>query len=357
MNKKFRVGALGAGRATQELTIPAFKHVYNGELLSVCDTNQELARTVAISNNLTSYTNLQEMTDKEKLDVIIINTPVSTHAPLAVQAMRAGCHVVIEKPAVDKLNELEEIRQVSQETGKKFTIVHNYKYYEGPQKAYKLYKEGVLGDILHVDRVWMSPPQNDRMEIDRQGWWHKMPGGRLADALPHMLYIPYMFVGKMKFLAVSAKKLSKDRPWSFCDESNVILHTPKAYVNIRESVNQESWPYKGYTYHTIIYGTKLNLFCDHHDVKILYNSKKKDVIDGIKSAISVIKDKIRKNKNVITRGAHNVFYEKFFDYINDMGPNPTTYEEAYNVAVLTDQIAQNMQKCVDNNKKVVCVEN
>lgn len=355
---KFKVGAVGAGRATQELTVPAFHFIKKPAVLkSVCDPNLKLAKKVALEHNLKAYGDMKEMIEQEKLDIVILNTPVDTHAPLAVEAMQSGCHVIIEKPAVANLIELDEIKRVSEQTGKKVTVVHNYKYYEGPQKALELFQEGVIGDVVHVDRYFMSPPQNDRMEMDKQGWWHKMPGGRLADGLPHMIYLPYMFVGNMEVLAVSARKLSKDRSWSFCDEANIMLQTDKSYVNIRESVNQESWPYKGYIYHTFIYGTKLSLACNHHDAEILWmQSNKREVVKGVKAAGQILKNRInrlKKEKNPVSRGAHNVFYEKFFQYIKGEGPNPTTWEEAVNVATLTEQIALKMQECVVENKKVV----
>lgn len=352
--KILKVGAVGAGRATQELTIPAFRHVSNGELVAVCEINKELGQQIAEANNLKYFSELDEMINNTGVDVVIINTPVKTHADLAIKAMRLGCHVIIEKPAVADLHELDDIRKISEETNKKVTVVHNYKFYEGPQMAFKMYQDGVLGEIVHIDRVWMNAPQNDRMESDRDGWWHKITGGRLADALPHLLYLPYMFVGPMELVAVSARKLAKDRPWSFCDEADVILKTNKAFVNIRESLNLETTPYKGYIYHTIIYGTKLSVFCDYHNAEIIWRSSGSRMLKrGVMAGRDIIKQRIKKilpltKRPVITRGAHNVFYEKFFDYINGHGENPASWEEIKNVAKLTDQIAKRIDSCITN---------
>lgn len=351
-----RVGAVGSGRATQELTLLAFPHVTHGELVAICDPNKALVEKVAEEANVKAYTDMVEMITVEKLDVVIMNTPVALHAELTIAAMKAGAHVIVEKPAVAKISELHDIRRASEETGKKFTVVHNYKYYPGPQKALKMYEDGLLGEILHVDRYWMTPPQNDRMESNKEGWWHKAEGGRLADALPHFLYVPYMFLGKMELLSVAARKLS-DRSWSFCDESTVTLQTDKAYMHIRQSINQDSWPYKGYIYHTFIYGSKLTVMTNHHDAVILWRqSNKRDVLTGLKSLVAMIKHKLTPRKNVVTRGAHNVFYDKFFLYVMGKGENPSAWEEILNVASLTDEIGAKIQECVDGNKKAVLAD-
>jgi len=351
--KKFKVGAVGAGHATRTLTIPAFKLVPRelAELKAVCDPNMETAQKLSTPEKINAYSALEEMIEKEKLDVVIINAPMALHASLAIKAMEMGCDVIIEKPAVANLNELHEVKAASDKTGQKFTVVHNYKYYEGPQKALELYKSGVIGDVIHVDRLFLTPPQGDRMEIDKNGWWHKSKGGRLADGLPHMLYLPYMFVGPMELLAVSARKLSKDRPWSFCDDANIVLATAKAHVNIILSTNQESWPYKGYIYHTIIYGTKLTVLCSHHEANILWNGPSRIMKVGAQAAIDYVKQKLSRVR--VSRGGHSGFYKAFFDYLNGLGENPAPFEEIYNVAALTDQIGEKMHQCVVEKKKIV----
>jgi len=223
-----------------------------------------------------------------------------------------------------------------------------------------MYQDGLLGDIIHVDRVWMNPPQEDRMERDPEGWWHRITGGRLADALPHFLYVPYMFVGDMELVAVSARKLAKDRPWSFCDEADIILQTPKAYVNIRESTNQETWPYKGYTYYTIIYGTKLNVFTDHKNAWVIGRGFdfSRPLLKEMRFRAEIYKDLLleriglKAKPRIISRSAHNVFYEKFIDYVNGNGENPSSWEEIVNVATLTVQISAKMQECIMKEEQI-----
>ena len=361
MTTKLGIGVVGAGRATRDLTLPVFDLISNGYVAALCDTDLDVAQKLAQKYEISAYPSLPEMMKNKDMQIVIINTPVSTHAEMAIQAMRGGCHVIIEKPAVAHLEELEKLRQVADETGRKLTVVHNYKFWQGYQKALRMYGEGILGEIIHIDRVFMVPPQEDRMERDPDGWWHRIPGGRLADSLPHYLYIPYMFLGEMELVAVSARKLSEDRPWSCCDDADIVLRTPKAYVNIRLSTNQESWPYKGYSHFTIIYGSRLNVFVDSQNAWIMgrkFDFSRpllKEIGFRARSYKDLLSSKFATNRSraVISRGAHNVFYKKFIDYVNDRGQNPSTWDEIVNVATLSVEISDKMQECVSESKAVV----
>lgn len=115
MMKKLAIGVVGAGRATSELTIPAFDYVSNGYLAALCDTDLNAAQILAEDHKIPAYPSLAEMMDHQDIQIVIINTPVPAHAELAIQAMRGGCHVIIEKPAVAHLEELEKLRQVRDE--------------------------------------------------------------------------------------------------------------------------------------------------------------------------------------------------------------------------------------------------
>lgn len=234
----------------------------------------------------------------------------------------------------------------AEQKGIKASVIHNYKYMPGPAAAWKLYQEGIIGEVLHIDRVWMSPPQNDRMERDPEGWWHRLPGGRLADSLPHHLYIAYPYIGDMTVEYVGVRKMATDRPWSKCDEAEIILKARKAYLNIRLSTNQVSWTGKGMTYHAILWGTKNNLIVHQNEAAIMPRGDRRywlrkvvDVlVNGVKRRLG-----LSRGEPLAVRGVHNLFFKAFFDYVRGAGPNPTPWEEAIAVMRLTHEIANRME--------------
>src|SRR5690625_5838874 len=64
------------------------------------------------------FTSLEEMLYTTVPDVVVLATPIHTHGPLAKQAMRAGSHVLMEKPPTATLAEFESVVSVAEETGK-----------------------------------------------------------------------------------------------------------------------------------------------------------------------------------------------------------------------------------------------
>lgn len=347
MAEKLNVAVVGAGRAGRELTIPALRQLpFDAILCAVCDKNAYRADALVRGDIWAkAYTSLEQMLTKEKPDVLIINTPVDHHFEAAMVAIDHGVHVLIEKPAMVSVKQLQEVRIAAKKNGVGATVVHNYKYMPGPATAWRLYKSGALGEILHIDRVWMSPPQEDRMERDREGWWHKLPGGRLADSLPHHLYIAYPYLGPMTVEYVDVRKMAQDRPWSKCDEAEIVLKSKKAYLNIRLSTNQASWPGKAATYHAVLWGTKNNLIVHQSEAAIVPRGDKRYwvrkgagvLIHSLNRRLSLVQEP------VAHRGAHNLFFKAFFDYIRDAGPNPTPWEEALSVMQLTHEIAEQME--------------
>lgn len=90
-------------------------------------------------------------------DAVLITAPMEAHVPLAITAMRAGKHVLVEKPLAGSVEEAIEAVQVAEETGLVFQVSQNYRFYPAPRKAAELIREGALGDLgmISIDfRQW-----------------------------------------------------------------------------------------------------------------------------------------------------------------------------------------------------------
>lgn len=352
----------GAGRAAKELSIPALNDITNSNnrrrsvIKAVADIDESMASKICemnMANN--SYTNVQLMLEQEKPDILIINSPVSSHFEYAMLAIDMGINFILEKPATATVKELIEISDSTQKKGVKGMVVHNYKFLPGFQKVWDWYSNGMLGDILHIERVWMTPPHEDRMERDSKGWWHNLTGGRLADSLPHHLYVSYPFVGEMELKHVDVKKMAKDRPWSVCDEANITLSTEKGYVNIRLSTNQKSWPDKKGSgpYDALLYGTKQCAAMFHNDANYFrHPTTRSNIKLGWDTITSVVKRKLSKalgqNIEQGIKGGHNVMFSRFFDYLEGKTENPVPWSEAIHVMKLSDEIGVAMQEKMNN---------
>lgn len=98
-----------------------------------------------------NYDSYEDMLADEKVDAILIATPNHLHREEAIQAMRAGKHVLCEKPVTPSSAELEEILAVSRETGKVFYPRQNRRWDEDFKIIEKIYKEKLVGEPFNVE--------------------------------------------------------------------------------------------------------------------------------------------------------------------------------------------------------------
>lgn len=85
-----------------------------------------------------------------KPDAVFILTPPKTHVPLAVQAIRAGCHVFCEKPLSDTLDGIDELGQLVRELKRKFMVGLCFRYHQGALKVNELLKAGAIGRLVSI---------------------------------------------------------------------------------------------------------------------------------------------------------------------------------------------------------------
>jgi predicted dehydrogenase len=86
----------------------------------------------------------------EKADAAFILTPTRLHIPMAIQAVKAGCHVFIEKPLSVNMDGVIELEELASKTGKKIMVGLCFRYHEGIQKAKKMLDIGRIGRLVSI---------------------------------------------------------------------------------------------------------------------------------------------------------------------------------------------------------------
>src|SRR5215469_3203076 len=125
--KPLKAAVIGSGLIAGLKHIPAFKkHGSKVQLNALCDLNLDAARKLAAQHGIPQvYGNIDEMLSKEKPDLVDICTPPKTHAPIAIQVMRAGANVLIEKPMAQTLQECDAIIDASHANRVKVCLAHS----------------------------------------------------------------------------------------------------------------------------------------------------------------------------------------------------------------------------------------
>ena len=206
MTKIIKAGVVGCGGIANGKHLPAIKRNGKIELVAFCDLIKERAEKAKEEYGTPDarvYTDYKDLV-KEDVDVVYVLTPNNAHAPVSIAAMKAGKHVMCEKPMAKTYAEAKEMVETAKETGKILTI--GYQNRQRPECRYlkATCEDGVLGEVYyakaHAIRRRAVPTWGVFLNEYEQG------GGPLIDIGTHALdltlwmmdnYKPKMVVGSV----------------------------------------------------------------------------------------------------------------------------------------------------------------
>jgi scyllo-inositol 2-dehydrogenase (NADP+) len=139
------------------------------------------------------YADVEQAIADPQVDLIVLATPTDTHAPLAIAAMRAGKHVVVDKPMALNAGECDQMIEVSQQTGKLLSVFHNRRWDSDYLTLRSLLDTGELGDLRWLELSW------NRHGLSKRGPWKNDPargGSRLIDVGVHLIDQAIQLFGK-----------------------------------------------------------------------------------------------------------------------------------------------------------------
>lgn len=151
MNNKLKIGLLGCGGIAQIAHLPALRKAENVQFTAICDVAEDLVNRMASRYEVDDvYTDHHEFLEKANIDAVLLPVGHAFHAPLSIDCMKAGKHVLCEKPMAVNVSECEEIVQVSEETGMKFQLACMKRYDPGAQFAQR-FVANEMGERLAVN--------------------------------------------------------------------------------------------------------------------------------------------------------------------------------------------------------------
>ena len=155
-----------------------------------------------------TYDSLKGILNDPAIDIITICTPNSTHADIAIAAMKAGKHVLVEKPMAISKVDCEGMIHIALKTGKSLFVVKQNRFNPPVQAVKKLVDEKKLGKILSVsvNCYW-----------NRNEWYYKssdwkgkkaFDGGTLFTQFSHFIDVIYYLLGDMQILHAQMANVS-----------------------------------------------------------------------------------------------------------------------------------------------------
>jgi len=147
MAEKIRFEIIGCG-VIGPTHAQAISGIPDAALVAVADVIAESAQKLAAIYGVTPYANVQEMLDRERLDVVDICTPSGLHGALACQAMRSGRHVIVEKPMEIRREAIEQMLRVQRESGVKMAVISQHRFDPAAQHVYELAQQRAFGRLV-----------------------------------------------------------------------------------------------------------------------------------------------------------------------------------------------------------------
>jgi len=148
------------------------------ELVAVADLEPDRARAFAEQFGASAvFATSDDLLAAGGIDLVHVCTTPKTHAPLAIQAMRVGVPVVVEKPTALSLAEMDEIVRVSRETGIPALTVYQHRFGAAAQRLLRMVQSGTLGRALVAtcDTLWYRTP--GYFDLPWRGLWSVEGGG------------------------------------------------------------------------------------------------------------------------------------------------------------------------------------
>ncbi|SFL36067.1 Predicted dehydrogenase [Paenibacillus sp. 1_12] len=202
INNKIRLGIIGSGNIGN-VHMNIFSQLMDDvEIVALTDLNYPLAQKCAAKHDIpTVYKTNDELILDPNIDAIVIGVPNQWHAPLAVQALHAGKHVLLEKPMAINAQAAREIVKAQRETGKVLMIPHQMRWDWLPLQVKQQIDNGSIGSIYNAKVGWFR-----RKGIPGWGTWftdhQQSGGGPLIDIGVHMLDLAFFFLGDAKPVSV-----------------------------------------------------------------------------------------------------------------------------------------------------------
>ena len=148
---KIKVAVIGCGTIANSAHIPSYMANPQAEIKYFCDIIPERAQKAVEKYGCGKVvTDYREILDDPDLQAVSVCTPNNVHAPISIDFLRAGKHVLCEKPAARTYEEALAMQKVQHETGKVLNIGVVNRFNTGVNIIKKMIDNGDLGNIYHV---------------------------------------------------------------------------------------------------------------------------------------------------------------------------------------------------------------
>lgn len=305
----FRIGVIGCGKIAQVRHLPEYAANPEAEIAGLYDLNQERAEELANEYGAKAYATYEEMLADDTIDAVSVCVANHVHAEITIAALKAGKHVLCEKPMAMTLKECEDMVAAAKENDRFLMVGHNQRLAKAHAKARKLVEQGAIGEIVTFKTSFAhSGPETWSVDPGKNVWFFdkkKAVMGAMADLGIHKTDLIQFLTGQRviattAFLGTLDKKDASGNFIGVDDNAICIYQMSGGAVGTMSA----SWTsYGAEDNSTILYGTKgvMKIYSDPAYSIILETS------DGERVYYDI--DKIQTNDNQTASGVIDLFIQ------------------------------------------------
>ncbi len=256
------VGIIGCGKIAQIRHIPEYTDNANAKITGYYDFNYERAQELAEKYGGKAYTSVDELLENPELDAVSVCVANNAHAEISIKALRAGKHVLCEKPMAVTLEDCIAMTEEAEKSQKLLMIGQNQRFAKAHVKAKQLIAEGVIGDVITFKTTFgHKGPETWSIDAGSNSWFFdkkRAAMGAMADLGVHKAdLIQYLL--NSRIVETTAKVITLDKK----DSAGQLIGVDDNAICIYRMENgavgtmTASWTYYGEEDNsTILYGTK-----------------------------------------------------------------------------------------------------
>lgn len=181
---------------------------------AICGRNEDAVTSAAASLGWQGYeTDYRKLIARDDIGLIDVSTPGDTHREVVLAALKAGKHVICEKPLANTLAEAREMMEAAEQAGVVAMVNFNYRRVPAVQFAKQLIESGKLGEIRHWRAVYLQDWINDpafplvwRLRKEIAG------SGALGDIAAHIVDLSHFLIGNIGEVVGTMDTFIKRRP-------------------------------------------------------------------------------------------------------------------------------------------------
>ena len=193
--RKLKFAIIGCGRIAQRHA----EHISNtGSLLAVCDIEQNKAEALGNKYKANVYTNIDTLLKVEKeVDVVSVCTPNGLHAEHCIKALRAGYHVLCEKPMAISVHDCGEMIKEAERANKRLFAIKQNRFNPPVSAVKEAIDRGIFGKIYSIQ---LSCFWNRNEDYYHNSWkgTKDLDGGTLYTQFSHFIDLLYWMIGDVK---------------------------------------------------------------------------------------------------------------------------------------------------------------